>query len=74
MGIVLTVAILFALLAALVLTVDSMAMAWIEGGSRTRSKDRTRCRPLSGGAEITLHQRPGFIRAAQLRRESHRSK
>jgi hypothetical protein len=32
MGIVLTVAILFALLAALVLTVDSMAMAWIEGG------------------------------------------
>ncbi|HEX7461307.1 MAG TPA: hypothetical protein VF317_03960 [Dermatophilaceae bacterium] len=32
MGIMLTVAILFALLVALVLTVDAMAMAWIEGG------------------------------------------
>ena len=64
MGIMLTVAILFALLVALVLTVDAMAMAWIEGVSRTRSKDWARSRPLSGGAEITFHQRPGFTSAA----------
>jgi len=32
MGIMLTVGILFCLVAALVLTVDSMAMRWVEGG------------------------------------------